>query len=172
MLESDPSLYPCGHLPLIKSFLILLVTLNKISKKLNKNKQTTPKRILTTTRTKNLIKMLKISHTWMSGMTFLTLLITSRESNFLLTAFPHRVLYVSPQTLINTGMSYHFSDYSSIILLLQSNLLHLNQLLLPPFIFTDRFLRISLPSASISQLLTPLTVTEHQLSLSTLQKLG
>lgn len=69
-------------------------------------------------------------------------------------------------------MSYHFSDYSSIILLLQSNLLHLNQLLLPPFIFTDRFLRISLPSASISQLLTPLTVTEHQLSLSTLQKLG
>lgn len=69
-------------------------------------------------------------------------------------------------------MSYHFSDYSSIILLLQSNLLYLNQLLLPPFIFTDRFLRISLPSASISQLLTPLTVTEHQLSLSTLQKLG
>lgn len=62
MLESDPSLYPCGHLPLINSFLILLVTLNKISKKLNKNKQTTPKRILTTTR-KNLIKMLKISHT-------------------------------------------------------------------------------------------------------------
>lgn len=66
MLESDPSLYPCGHLPLINSFLILLVTLNKISKKPNKNKNkqiNNPKKNPHHNKTKNLIKKLKVSHT-------------------------------------------------------------------------------------------------------------
>lgn len=84
--------------------------------------------------------MLKISHTWTSGT---DPHITSRESTSCWLPSLTEIS-LSPQTLINAGMSYHFSDYSSIILLLQSNLLHLNQLLLPPFIFTDRFLRISL----------------------------
>ena len=64
MLESDPSLYPCGHLPLINSFLILLVTLNKISKKPNKNKQTNnPQKNPHHKKTKNLMKKVKVSHT-------------------------------------------------------------------------------------------------------------